>query len=137
MVKMRIINEIIIHCSATREGADFCAKDIDKWHKARGWNGIGYHYVVRLDGTIEAGRALSKAGAHCYRHNANSIGVVYIGGLDKNGNPKDTRTEAQRLSLRNLVTALRHAYGLAESKVHGHNEYAAKACPCFVVQTEL
>lgn len=77
---MRKINEIIVHCAATAEGKNFKAADIDRWHKQRGWDGIGYHHVVDLDGTIEPGRPESKQGAHCLGHNANSIGVVYVGG---------------------------------------------------------
>lgn len=95
---MRLIKEIIVHCTATPEGKDYGAKDIDRWHRAQGWDGIGYHYVVRLDGTVEKGRADSARGAHCVNHNAQSIGVVYVGGISgKDGTmPKDTRTPAQK-----------------------------------------
>lgn len=126
---MRRIKEIIIHCSATKEGKDYTVSDIDKWHKRNGWKGIGYHYVVYRDGTIHSGRPVTEIGAHCQGHNANSIGVCYIGGLDSEGNPKDTRTEEQKRSLLNLVRRLKKKYVFAT--VHGHSEYAAKACPCF------
>lgn len=66
---MRKINEIIVHCSATPEGKDYTAQDITRWHKARGFKTIGYHYVVYRDGSVHAGRAESKVGAHCYGHN--------------------------------------------------------------------
>ena len=132
---MRKIDEIIIHCSATEAGKDFKAKDIDKWHKAKGWNGIGYHFVIDLDGTVEAGRPVEKQGAHCLDHNATTIGICYIGGL-VNKKPTDTRTDAQRQSLRNLVAALRHCYPTIV-KVSGHNQYANKACPCFDVTREF
>ena len=89
---MRYINEIILHCTATKEGIDFNATDIDRWHKERGFKKIGYHYVIRLDGTIEEGRPLEEMGAHATGHNAHSIGIVYVGGLDKKGKSKDTRT---------------------------------------------
>ena len=133
---MRTINELIIHCSATAEGKDFTAADIDRWHRAQGWACIGYHFVIRLDGTVEPGRAIDKAGAHCSGHNANSLGICYIGGLAPDGKtPKDTRTPAQRLSLRILITILRHIYpGIV---LHGHRDYANKACPCFDVRKEL
>ena len=133
---MRTINELIIHCSATAEGKDFTAADIDRWHRAQGWACIGYHFVIRLDGTVEPGRPIDKAGAHCTGHNANSLGICYIGGLAPDGKtPKDTRTPAQRLSLRLLITILRHIYpGIA---LHGHRDYANKACPCFDVRKEL
>jgi len=133
---MRRINEIIIHCSATRENYLFKAADIDKWHKQRGFDGIGYHFVIDLDGTVEAGRPIERAGAHCQGHNANSIGICYIGGLASDGKTaKDTRTEPQRIALRALVTTLKQVYNI--TKVTGHNAYAAKSCPCFRVPEEL
>lgn len=131
---MRRIDEIIIHCTATKEGVDVDAKTIDKWHKQRGWKGIGYHYVIKLDGTVEKGRNDEEVGAHCTNHNAHSIGIVYVGGLDNNGKPKDTRTDAQKESMWNLLRILLIKYPTAN--VHGHNEFANKACPCFDVQKE-
>lgn len=133
---MRHINEIIIHCSATPEGRDYTVADIDRWHKARGWRGIGYHYVIYRDGSVHAGRPVEQIGAHCTGHNANSIGICYIGGVSADGKtPKDTRTSAQRIALRELVEELRAKYPGAT--VHGHREFAPKACPSFDVQTEL
>ena len=132
---MRKITEIIVHCSATVAGRDFGASDIDRWHKARGFKGIGYHYVVRLDGRVEPGRAESMQGAHCLGHNAHSIGVCYIGGLAADGKtPADTRTSAQKASLSRLIRMLKERYPGAE--VHGHREFAAKACPCFDARRE-
>ena len=101
---------IIIHCSATRAGQDFTAADIDRWHRARGFRSIGYHFVIRLDGTIEPGRDVSLDGAHCTGWNRRSIGICYVGGLDKEGRPADTRTEAQREALIRLVEDLRLVY---------------------------
>ena len=131
---MRLINEIIIHCSATKAGQDFDVNDIDRWHKERGWKGVGYHYVIKLDGTIQEGRPLDQIGAHCIGHNKKSIGICYIGGLDKSGKPKDTRTVAQKESLRLLVNQLLERF--PGSKVYGHNEFAPKHCPCFCVSKE-
>lgn len=132
---MRKITEIIIHCSATAEGRSYTIKDIEQWHLQRGFQMIGYHYVINLDGSISKGRPLSMAGAHCQGHNANSIGICYVGGLDRDGKPKDTRTAAQKASLRFLIQDLQTQYpGLT---VHGHNDYAAKECPCFKVPDEL
>jgi len=133
---MRKVDKIIIHCSATKEGQDFNANDINKWHNAKGWNGIGYHYVIRLDGTVEQGRPVEISGAHTKGHNKGSIGVCYIGGLDANGKAKDTRTPEQVNSLRVLIGALLSLIP-AESSVHGHNEFSSKSCPCFNVHTEL
>ena len=108
---MRKINEIIVHCTATKEGKDYTVADIDKWHKARGWKGIGYH---------------------CLGHNTNSIGVVYVGGVADDGKTsKDTRTAAQRQALKELLIKLSKQYRLPKGAIHGHRDYAAKACPSF------
>ena len=114
----RAIDTIIVHCSATPAGRDNSAADIRRWHRQRGFSDIGYHFVVRLDGTIEAGRPLELPGAHCRGHNLRSIGVCY-----------DTRTPAQRASLLRLLTALHLAHPRAT--IRGHRDFAAKACPCF------
>lgn len=126
---MRKINEIIVHCTATQDGKNIKVEDINRWHKQRGWNMIGYHYVVYLDGTIHQGRSEDQIGAHCLKHNTNSIGVVYVGGLDANGNPKDTRTEAQKQGLRKLLTELKRKY--PKATIHSHKDFAPKACPSF------
>ena len=128
---MRKITEIIIHCTATKEGQNFTVEDIRRWHIERGFNDCGYHLVIRLDGAIEIGRPIENVGAHCYGHNSSSIGIAYVGGLDEHGRPKDTRTAAQKVSLSFLVGLLRKAY--PESKVYGHNAFSNKACPCFDV----
>lgn len=130
VINMRKINEIIVHCTATAEGKNFKAADIDRWHKAKGWNGIGYHHVVDLDGTVEPGRPENEVGAHCLKHNANSIGVVYVGGLASDGKtPKDTRTSKQKVALVKLLTELKRRY--PNATIHGHRDFAAKACPSF------
>ena len=129
---MRKITEIIVHCTATRAGRSFTVRDIDSWHRERGFRSIGYHWVVYLDGTIHPGRPEAETGAHCKGHNQKSGGVVYVGGLDGRGRPADTRTPAQRDSLRTLVCMLRNRHPGAT--VHGHREFAAKACPCFDIK---
>lgn len=131
----RAINMIVVHCSATKEGQDFDAADIDKWHRERGWNGIGYHYVVKLDGTVEKGRNINKTGSHVRGHNTRSIGICYIGGVDKDGKPKDTRTDAQKASLAALIGELKAMYG---APVQGHRDFpgVAKACPSFDAKSE-
>lgn len=132
---MRSINKIIIHCSATPEGRAVSVQEIDKWHRDRGFRCIGYHYVIGLEGQIEIGRPVEQSGAHCSGYNTDSIGICYIGGLDSAGKPKDTRTPAQRLALKQLVQLLKRAY--PEASVHGHREFANKSCPCFDVQREF
>ena len=132
---MRNINKIIVHCSATPEGKNFTVKQIDACHRQRGFNGIGYHFVIYLDGSVHVGRALAKAGAHCKGYNAHSIGVCYIGGVATDGKtPKDTRTDAQKASLVKLITELRQQF--PNASVHGHREFANKACPCFDARKE-
>ena len=132
---MRNINKIIIHCSATPEGKNFTVKQIDACHRQRGFNGIGYHFVIYLDGSVHVGRPLAKAGAHCKGHNAHSIGVCYIGGVATDSKtPKDTRTDAQKASLVKLITELRQQF--PNASVHGHREFANKACPCFDARKE-
>ena len=126
---MRNINLIIVHCSATPEGRDVSVADIDRWHRERGFDGIGYHYVVYIDGSVHEGRPLNKVGAHCKGHNAHSIGICYIGGVDLNGKPKDTRTLAQKDALVNLLMLLKRRF--PKAVIRGHRDFAAKACPSF------
>lgn len=130
----RNIKEIILHCSATPEGKDYDVNTIRKWHLQRGFTDIGYHYIIYRDGSIHDGRNVNISGAHCTNHNAKSIGICYIGGLDSTGKTaKDTRTKEQKKSLVSLVKQLMNIYKLSASDVHCHNEYANKACPSFKI----
>ena len=132
---MRPINKVIIHCSATPEGRDVKTKEIKKWHLNNGWRDIGYHYVIELDGKVVEGRPVELVGAHCFGQNKFSIGVCYVGGMNKSmSKPKDTRTEEQKESLIKLIKKLRGSYG--DLTIHGHNEYSNKACPSFDVSNE-
>jgi len=132
---MRKIDKIIIHCSATPEGRDVNMETIRDWHLKRGWSDIGYHYVIELDGKIVPARPLERVGAHCKGENTGSIGICYIGGVDQDMNPKDTRTDAQRSALHSLLFDLTDNF--AKATIHGHNEFSSKACPSFDVQSEL
>ncbi len=124
--------EVIVHCSATPQGRDHSVDDLQRWHLARGYNAIGYHYVVYRDGTIHRGRPANTVGAHCSGHNSKSVGVCYIGGLSTDGTtPADTRTPAQTRALRELTAWLLDKYPGAT--LHGHRDFANKACPCFDV----
>ena len=118
---MRKINRIILHCTATPEGKHFDVDTIRRWHvKDRGWKDIGYHYVIELDGQIQAGRPVELLGAHCLGQNKFSIGVCYVGGMNKAmTKPKDTRTEEQKESLINLIADIRKKY--PNVTIHGHN----------------
>tara|TARA_R100000353_G_scaffold121074_1_gene86129 strand:+ start:331 stop:747 length:417 start_codon:yes stop_codon:yes gene_type:complete len=134
---MRDLNRIILHCAATREGKDFSVDTIREWHvNGRGWSDIGYHWVIRLDGSIEVGRPLEKSGAHTKGHNKDSVGVCYIGGCDADGKPKDTMNPEQEKAWRMIVLSLRTLYG-NHITIHGHNEFANKACPSFTVKEKF
>lgn len=126
---MRKIGMIIIHCTATPARRNVSVEEIDSWHRRRGFKGIGYHYVIGLDGSIGLGRELELPGAHTLHFNRHSVGVAYVGGLDAKGRPADTRTPAQRKALVRLLTFLRGEF--PEARILGHNDLAAKACPCF------
>ena len=127
---MRTITLIIVHCSAVRPDQTSSAKKIDEWHKDRKFKCIGYHYVIRRDGTIEPGRPEWQVGAHCLHHNAHSIGVCYEGGLDIRGQPADTRTAEQKAAMRTLLEQLHQRYPRA--LIVGHRDLdPAKDCPCF------
>ena len=132
---MRSITLIVVHCSAVRPDQTSSAAQIDTWHRRDNhWKfGIGYHYVIRRDGTIEPGRPEWMIGAHCHvkgqNHNAHSIGVCYEGGLDIRGQPADTRTKAQKASLRGLLEELHARYPRAVIVGH-HDLNPQKDCPC-------
>lgn len=146
---MRKINLIVVHCTATKEGKHVTVEDIDKQHKAQGWSCIGYHYVVYLDGSVHVGRPVEQVGAHAGKaYNPNSIGVCYVGGLDTQGKPADTRTEAQKKALSDFLWQLHKKYPSAA--FCGHRDLSpdkngdgviskgewVKACPCFDVSRE-
>lgn len=156
-MKASDIDAIVIHCSATRAGQDVRAADIDKWHKERGFAMIGYNYVIDLDGKVEVGRPLTRDGAHTNTagtsgksYNKHSVGICYIGGLDRNGKAKDTRTYRQKQSLVRLVYRLLDEYPNIK-EVIGHRDASPdkngdgkitsnewiKQCPCFEVRAEF
>ena len=127
---MRIITLIVVHCSAVKPDQSSSAAQIDSWHRQRGFHlGIGYHYVIRRDGTIEPGRPEWMVGAHCLNHNAHSIGICYEGGLDIRGQPADTRTVEQKVTMRQLLEELHERYPRA--LIVGHHDFDPKKdCPC-------
>ncbi len=137
---MRKIDYIVIHCSATRAnqdsaltlpGEDIGVREIKRWHLQRGFEDIGYHYVIRRDGTVEEGRPLSRAGAHVKGHNASSIGLCLVGGLDSRGQAENNFEPAQWSSLAALTAKLKRQF--PQAKILGHRDFAGvkKECPCF------
>lgn len=153
---MNKIDAIVVHCSATRAGQDIGKSEINRMHVARGFNCIGYNYVVRIDGTVETGRSLQIDGAHCnskgfsgVSYNKHSIGICYVGGLDKSGKAADTRTDAQKKALRELIAKLVKEYPDIK-EILGHRDTSPdldgdgivepnewiKMCPCFDAASE-
>ena len=133
---MRKITLIIVHTSAVKPDQTSSAAQIDEWQKQRGWKGIGYHAVIRRDGTIETGRPVNEVGAHCYLHNRHSIGICYEGGLDAEGRPADTRTPEQKRALRELLSKLHREY--PKAIIVGHRDLdPGRDCPCFDVVPEF
>ena len=140
---MRTITLIIIHCSATRVDRRYTFRQCRQDHRARGYKDIGYHYYITRDGQVHEGRPLWQEGAHCLGHNRHSIGICYEGGLSLLGLPADTRTPAQRQSLRALLTRLHEQFPSAI--ILGHRDLSpdlggngkvelsewVKFCPCF------
>ena len=138
---------IVVHCAATRSDPSVDIRDVDAWHRARGWNGCGYHYVIPTDGRIQGGRALNQSGAHTKGHNYHSWGVCLVGGLDAHGRPDNNFTPEQMASLRMLLASLHQIAPQAE--ILGHRDLSPdidgdgvverhewlKDCPCFDVRT--
>jgi N-acetylmuramoyl-L-alanine amidase len=130
---MRELKRIIFHCSATEDGKDYTVDQIRRWHTSppRNWRDIGYHYVIYRDGSIHQGRPIDQQGAHTRGENADSVGICYIGGV-RDGKATDTMTMHQEIAWLKLVHSLRTVFG--PLSIHGHNEYANKACPSFIVK---
>lgn len=143
---MRAISLLVVHCSATRAASDIGAAEIDKWHRSRGWRKIGYHYVIRRDGTCERGRAEAEIGAHTQGHNSTSIGICMVGGLGVDGGAEANFTAPQYQALEGLLGDLLQRY--PESEVLGHRDLSpdidgdgiiekhewVKMCPSFDVR---
>lgn len=127
---MRIIESIIVHCADTRTDQNFSVKDVREWHKTRGFNDVGYHYYIRLSGSIEKGRPIEKIGAHCEGHNSRSIGICFEGGKNPNGSKWDKPKTEQINSFKSLYESLINRFG--ELSLHGHYMFSShKTCPNF------
>ena len=128
---------IFVHCSATKPSMDTDIKDIDRWHRERGFLKVGYHFVIKRDGTLQKGRELMEAGAHVKSYNHRSIGICLIGGVSETSVnvAENNFLEPQWSTLYNLIVDLKEQF--PEAKVLGHNEVSSKACPSFNVQEWL
>lgn len=138
----RRIDLILVHCTATPKGKDFTVEKIREWHttpkpKGNGWSDIGYHYVIYRDGSVHLGRDVDLIGAHCEGYNAHSIGIVYVGGMSADGRKnEDTRTDAQKLALLDLLVKLRKLYPNATISGHRNYDRKGKTCPNFDAREE-
>lgn len=134
---MRRIDKIVVHCTATPEGRAVSVADITRWHRERGWATIGYHHVIGLKGEHWETLPESRVGNHARGANANGIGVVYVGGLDRLAkNARDTRTPEQKLTLRRVLADLKGRYPNAEIIGHRDVPGTRKACPSFDAKRE-
>lgn len=144
----REINLIVIHCSATRSDKDYTPEQLERDHKARGFNSAGYNYYIRKSGEVVPMRPLDQIPAHVAGYNKNSIGICYEGGLTPDGKPYDTRTEKQKAALITLLMDLVSQF--PEAEICGHRDLSpdlngdgeitpnewTKMCPCFDAKTE-
>ena len=128
----REINKIILHCSDTKTSQSFDISDIDLWHRKRGWDCVGYHYYIKLDGTLQPGRDINTKGSHCYGQNSKSIGICFEGGLNPDGSKWDEPLNEQLLTYDVLKAYLDSVFGALP--VHGHYEFSDKDCPNFVIE---
>lgn len=147
MNRRRQTKYLVVHCSATRPSSDIGADEIDDMHKRKKWDGIGYHAVIRRDGTIEFGRHFDAHGAHVLGQNYRSVGICMVGGISEaNGESENNFTDAQFLALHAILAMLTWSYPDAE--VLGHRDLSPdldgdgvvepqewlKDCPCFNVR---
>jgi len=141
---MRKIDEIIVHCTATRPdwwtgtSAQVKTNEVRNWHTSKGWSDIGYHYLIDRDGTVVTGRPLDRTGAHVKGHNTGTVGISLFGGFGGSAGDSfaDNFTEDQERALLDLIAKLKADHP-SITKISGHNQYAAKACPCFSVPAWL
>lgn len=131
---MNNLKYITVHCSATAPDVHVDAKVIDRWHRAKGWLGIGYHFVIKRDGSVESGRPIDKTGAHVEGFNANNLGICMAGGVDKSGKPEANFTDDQYHSLALLLREWKKKHPDAEIKGHRDFPNVKKACPSFDVR---
>lgn len=130
-----VTKTLIVHCAATKPGMNIGLREIRQWHKERGFLDVGYHFIIRRDGTIEKGRDVDQVGAHTVGQNSTSVGICLVGGIDEKGQPQANFTPQQMSTLRKLLDELKAKYpGVA---IAGHRDFAAKACPSFEIRRWL
>lgn len=125
---------LVVHCSATQAKANIGVKEITRMHRERGFLTVGYHYIIRRDGTVEKGREDTAIGAHAVGWNSQSLGICLVGGIDPNGKPENNFTDDQFAALAELLQRLRKAYPKASILGHRDLPNVKKDCPCFDVR---
>lgn len=128
---LRKTDYIAIHCADTPAHLNIGVKEIRGWHLQKGWKDVGYHFVIRRDGTVETGRPLNAIGSHVAGYNTESIGICLVGGQGANGTAEDNFTVQQKFSLELVVRGLKKVY--PNAIVQGHRDFpgVTKACPSF------
>lgn len=130
--KREVTKLIVIHCAATKPSMNIGLREIRQWHVQKGWLDVGYHYIIRRDGTVETGRPHDVVGSHVKGHNFESLGICMVGGIDDAGKPQDNFTDAQWAALKVLHETVSGMY--PHAKTVGHRDLdAGKACPSFSV----
>ena len=130
--KRQETSQIFVHCSATKAAMDIGVREIRQWHKEQGWLDVGYHFIIRRDGTVEAGRDQDAVGSHVKGYNSTSVGVCLVGGIDAKGQPEANFTPQQLSALKGLLHELKGTY--PKAVIMAHHDVAPKACPSFDLQ---
>lgn len=142
---MRQIKQIIVHCTATRpdwwdkKTINEQVKEVDRWHRDRGFNQVGYHYLIGRSGEVVQGRPVEMVGAHARGHNKDSIGIALFGGFGSDADDLATEhfTPLQLAAAYDLIRKLQGQYNIKNERVIGHNRISSKSCPGFRVQKWL
>ena len=131
LMSIEDVKYLVLHCSGTRCNENYTPEMLQRDHRAMNLRDVGYHFYVRRDGTKTQHRMPLEAGAHCTYYNKCSIGICYEGGLDAKGRPADTRTEAQKITMEELLRSL--CVDFPDAEILGHCDLPGvrKACPCF------
>lgn len=121
---------IFVHCSATRPEQDVGVREIRQWHKQLGWLDVGYHFIIKRDGTVEEGRPIEAVGSHVKGWNEKSIGICLVGGVDSKMQPDANFTKEQMESLKHMLETLKQTL-YPNIIFKAHHDVAPKACPSF------
>lgn len=142
---MNAIRYLVVHCSATPASRDIGVSEIRAMHKRQGWRDVGYHYVIRRNGTVEKGRPDTQPGAHVQGHNSHSLGICMVGGVKPDMTADCNFTPEQFRALRALLMQLRTKH--PDTIICGHRDLSpdrngdgrvspgewVKSCPTFNV----